>query len=84
LACEGGPLFLFLSKELTMINKLFVRALAVATDACRLTPQARIASGDDEMVFVWDGDKLFTLEKVGNASVALCDEDGNELRRWLV
>jgi hypothetical protein len=67
-----------------MINKLFVRALAVATHAYRVSPQARIVSGDDEIAFVRDGDKLFTFSKVGNASVALCDEDGNELRRWLV
>lgn len=67
-----------------MHNKLFVRALTVAVNGYRVSPQARIVAGDDEIVFVEDGNKLFTFEKVGNASVAMCDEDGNELRRWLV
>lgn len=67
-----------------MHNIIFTRALAVAVDRCWLTPQARIVSGDDETAFAWDGDKLFTFEKVSKTSVALWDEDGNELRRWFV
>jgi len=69
-----------------MVNALYVRGLSVAVRNGWLTSQARIIGPvfDDQVFVRENGDRLFTLEKVSNCSVALCNETGVEMRRWLV
>ena len=62
----------------------FHRALSVATGGRWLTPQAHIVGYGDEEVFVAQGDALYTIERVSCYAAALVNEDGQEVRRWMI
>lgn len=50
----------------------------------RLVPQAHVVGYGDDEVFVAQGDKLFTIERVSRTAVALVDEAGTTRGKWMV
>jgi len=49
----------------------------------RLTPQSRLSVADGE-AFVWEGDALYTIERVSKFAAALISPEGREIGRWAV
>ena len=62
----------------------FHRALQTIIYVRRLVPQAHIVGYGDGEVFVAQGEKMFTIERVSHTAVALVDEAGTTRGKWLV
>lgn len=62
----------------------FHKALSVATSSRWLTPQAHIVGYGDGEVFVAQGAVLYTIERVSRVAATLINQDGREVRRWMI